>query len=84
MHLCASMNMGLEQRNGVTTMERTERVILTNLCMIRNGTKVLVEENMELAKQYGIRQAPTMVILGGEEPEKLIGVGAVRKYIQSL
>ena len=25
-------------------MERTERVILTNLCMIRNGTRVLVEE----------------------------------------
>ena len=27
-------------------MERTERVILTNLCMIRNGTKVLVEEKV--------------------------------------
>ncbi len=25
-------------------MERTERVILTNLCMIKNGSKVLVEE----------------------------------------
>ena len=25
-------------------MERTERVILTNLCMIRDGSKVLVEE----------------------------------------
>jgi len=45
--------------------------------------KVLVEENMELAKQYGIRQAPTLMVLGGEEPEKLIGVGAVRKFIQS-
>ena len=27
-------------------MERTERVILTNLCMIRKGTKVLVEEKV--------------------------------------
>lgn len=27
-------------------MERTERVILTNLCMIRDGTKVLVEEKV--------------------------------------
>ena len=26
-------------------MERTERVILTNICMIRNGSKVLVEEH---------------------------------------
>ena len=27
-------------------MERTERVILTNLCMIRSGLKVLVEEKV--------------------------------------
>ena len=27
-------------------MERTERVILTNLCMIYDGTKVLVEEKV--------------------------------------
>ena len=27
-------------------MERTERVILTNMCMIRSGTKVLVEEKI--------------------------------------
>ena len=27
-------------------MERTERVILTNLCMLRQGTKVLVEEKV--------------------------------------
>ena len=27
-------------------MERTERVILTNLCMIRSGSKVLVEDKV--------------------------------------
>jgi len=27
-------------------MERTERVILTNMCMLRNGTKVLVEDKV--------------------------------------
>ena len=27
-------------------MERTERVTLTNMCMIRNGSKVLVEEKV--------------------------------------
>ena len=27
-------------------MERTEQVILTNLCMIRNGSRVLVEEKV--------------------------------------
>ena len=42
--------------------------------------KVMVEENMALAKELGIRQAPTLVV-GGENPEKLVGVGAVRKFI---
>ena len=42
--------------------------------------KVMVEENMDLAKELGIRQAPTLVV-GGEAPEKLVGVGAVRKFI---
>ena len=27
-------------------MERTERVILTNMCMIRNGSKILVEDKV--------------------------------------
>ena len=27
-------------------MERTERVILTNMCMLRDGSKVLVEEKV--------------------------------------
>ena len=30
----------------VTAVERVEQVILTNLCMIQNGTKVLVEEKV--------------------------------------
>ena len=37
---------GTVLRNGVIMVERTERVILTNLCMIQNGTKVLVEEKV--------------------------------------
>ena len=43
--------------------------------------KVMVEENKDLAVGYGIRQAPTMVITGGDEPVKLVGVGAIRKFI---
>ena len=43
--------------------------------------KVLVEEHPELAKRYGVRQAPTLLFDGGETPEKLVGVGAVRKFI---
>ena len=41
----------------------------------------LVEENKDLAVQYAIRQAPTLVIEGDDEPVKLVGVGAIRKFI---
>ncbi len=43
--------------------------------------KLLAEENPELTVQYGIRQAPTLVIDDAQNPVKLIGLGAVRKYI---
>ena len=43
--------------------------------------KLMVEENRDLAVQYAIRQAPTLVIEGEGEPVKLVGVGAVRKFI---
>lgn len=40
-------------------------------------TKLLAEENAELAKSLGIRQAPTLVV--GQE--KITGLGPIRKYI---
>ena len=47
-------------------------------------TRVLVEEQPELAKKYGVRQAPTLVA-GGDtaEPDMMVGVGAVRRFINS-
>lgn len=40
-------------------------------------TNLLAEENAELAKKLGIRQAPTLVV--GQE--KITGLGPIRKYI---
>ena len=42
-------------------------------------TKLLAEENSELAKSLGIRQAPTLVV--GQE--KITGLGQIRKYINN-
>ena len=42
--------------------------------------KTDITPNMDLAKEHGIRQAPTLIV-GGENPEKLVGVGAIRKFI---
>jgi len=44
-------------------------------------TKVLAEENAELAGALGIRQAPTLVAGSDEDPVKMVGLGAVRRYI---
>ncbi len=44
-------------------------------------TKMLAEENPELAQKLGIRQAPTLVIDNGSQITKLAGIGAVRRFI---
>ena len=34
----------------------------------------------ELAKAYGVMQAPTLVISGDEGVEKLAGAGSIKRY----
>ena len=54
-------------------MERTERVILTNLCMIRGGTKVLVEEKVG-------RDAGGIIFPGGHvEPHEPVVDAVIRE-----
>ena len=45
--------------------------------------KVVAEESAELAAQYGVRQAPTLVAIGGGEPVKAVGLGPVKRFIQA-
>ena len=44
--------------------------------------KVLAEENPDLTVRYGVRQAPTLVAENGGEPVKVVGLGAIRTFIQ--
>ena len=46
-------------------------------------TKLLAEENESLASSLGIRQAPTLVIGPDSAAEKIVGLGAVRRYIST-
>ncbi len=46
--------------------------------------KVYAEENAELAKQYGIQQAPTLVVVGQENIEKYSNASNIRSYIENL
>ena len=41
----------------------------------------MAEENVELAKHYGVKQAPTLVIIDGEHVEKFAGAGAIKSYL---
>lgn len=47
------------------------------------GEKYLVidaEENMELARRYGIMQAPTLVVVEGNESRKYVNASNIKKY----
>ena len=44
--------------------------------------KVLAEENPDLTVRYGVRQAPTLVAENGGAPVRVVGLGAIRTFIQ--
>ena len=46
-------------------------------------TKILAEENVQLAESLKIRQAPTLVTVNGCEVEKFVSVPNVKKFIQA-
>ena len=39
------------------------------------------EQNPELVKQYGIRQAPTLVITDGAQVKKYVNASNIQKYV---
>ncbi|MBO4277747.1 MAG: ribonucleoside triphosphate reductase, partial [Clostridia bacterium] len=45
--------------------------------------KVYVEDEPELAKRLGLKQAPTLVVQNGNEVEKIVNVSNIKKYIGS-
>ena len=38
------------------------------------------EGNAELAKQHGVKQAPTLIISDGDSFERFAGAGAIKQY----
>ena len=43
--------------------------------------KLMAEDNAELVKQYGVKQAPTLVVTKNGGFEKYAGAGAIRSYV---
>ena len=42
---------------------------------------IVADQDVEAARKYDIRQAPTLVVANGANAEKLAGISAIRKYI---
>ncbi len=43
--------------------------------------KLMADENADLAKSYGVKQAPTLVLPDGT---KLAGAGAIKQYVATI
>ncbi len=42
------------------------------------------EENMELARRYGVMQAPTLVVVNGYSHKKYVNASNIKKYVDQL
>ncbi|MBR7120614.1 MAG: ribonucleoside triphosphate reductase [Lentisphaeria bacterium] len=42
---------------------------------------IVADQDVDAARKYDIRQAPTLVVANGANAEKLAGISAIRKYI---
>ena len=45
---------------------------------------LLAEENSELANAYGIKEAPTLVVIKGDEAEIISNPSNIKGYIERL
>jgi ribonucleoside-triphosphate reductase len=46
--------------------------------------KIYADQNPDLAKQFEIKQAPTLVIVNGDNIEKVMNVSNIRKFAEGL
>ena len=53
---------------------------------LKNEKYILIdaEENMELSAKYGIMQAPTLVVVNGENYKKYVNASNIKKYAEEL
>ena len=49
-----------------------------------NYVLIDAEENVELATRYGVMQAPTLVVVNGDEHKKFVNASNIKKYAEAL
>lgn len=75
----------------VETPENMKYLFTTKTCpncriakeFLKNDRFVLIdaEENMELTAKYGVMQAPTLVVVNGDQYDKYVNVSNIKKYV---
>ena len=40
------------------------------------------EEDITLTKEYGVKQAPTLVVISGDNHENIVNLSNIKKYIE--
>ena len=52
--------------------------------LLKETAYVLIdaEENMELTREYGVMQAPTLVVVSGDTVKKYVNVSNITKYVE--
>lgn len=86
---------GHENRDVTIEMEKPvdiKYLFTTKVCpncklakeFLKNESYVLIdaEENMELAKRYGVMQAPTLVVVNGGDYTKYVNASNIKKYAE--
>ena len=53
---------------------------------LKNVSYVTIDavENMELARRYGVMQAPTLVVVNGDSHKKYVNASNIKKYVDQL
>ena len=58
--------------------------LITALVTPFNCNKEIDEEKVELTKKYGVKQAPTLVVINDSGVENIVNLSNIKKYIETL
>ena len=51
---------------------------------VKTYVTIDAEENIELARRYGVMQAPTLVVVNGDSHKKYVNASNIKKYVDQL
>ena len=87
----------VEETPNAAPAENTKAILFSRVtcpnCRVAEGLlakagvayeKLIAEENLELCREYGIKGAPTLVVIDGEHHQSIYSVPEIKKYLAAL